>query len=88
MPRSSVPAALCRSEPVPLSEKLTWSLDDAGRATGLSSRLLQQYIARGELKAIRVGRRILLSPDTLKLWLASLESTSLHGDFVDEPNDK
>ena len=70
------PAALRRPPETPLSEKLTWSLPDAARATGLSTRTIQSAIYRGDLPAIHVGRRVLLSPDAVRAWLASLQSTA------------
>lgn len=74
MKHSSTPPALRRPDPTPLSEKLTWSLPDAARATGLSTRTIQSAIYRGELQCIRVGRRVLLSPDAVRSWLASLQA--------------
>lgn len=57
------------SGPNPLGDKLVWSLDDAARATGLSRRKLSALIARGELPARRLGRRILLDPLVVKAAL-------------------
>jgi excisionase family DNA binding protein len=74
MSRPSVPPALCRPDPIPLTDRLAWSVDEAARMVGVSDRLLEQYIARGDLACIRVGRRVLLSPDAVRAWLASLES--------------
>lgn len=55
--------------PVPLGDKLVWSLDDAARATGLSRRKLSALIATGVLPARRLGRRILLDPLAVKTAL-------------------
>ncbi len=73
MSHTSTPSALRRPDPTPLSEKLTWSLPDAASATTLSTRTLQSAIYRGDLPAIHVGRRVLLSPDAVRSWLASLQ---------------
>ncbi|MBI1348710.1 helix-turn-helix domain-containing protein [bacterium] len=71
-----IPPALRRSEAVPLADRLTWNVSDAAKATGLSARTIQQAIYRDELPAIRVGRRVLLSPDAVRAWLES-KSTSV-----------
>lgn len=72
----TVPPALRRLAETPLSEKLTWSLADTARATGLSVRTIQHAISRKELTPIRVGRRVLLSPDAVRTWLTSLQSST------------
>jgi hypothetical protein len=72
----AVPSALRRAEETPLSEKIAWSLVDAAKATSLSTRFIQHAIKRRDLVPMRVGRRVLLSPDTVRDWLASLQSPS------------
>jgi excisionase family DNA binding protein len=64
-----VPAALKRSDPLPLSQRLTWSIQDAARATGLSARYIWRAVAAGKLPVLRVGRRRLLRPDDVRAWL-------------------
>jgi excisionase family DNA binding protein len=71
---TAVPSALRRAEPTPLSEKLVWSLADTSNAVGVSVRTVQTAISSGQLVPIRVGRRVLLSPDAVRAWLASLQS--------------
>lgn len=71
----TVPTALQRENPVPLAERLTWTLPDAARATGLSARTIQAAIYSGDLPAIRVGRRVLLSPAAVRTWLDSKQTT-------------
>lgn len=67
----AVPAALRRPDPVPLSERACWSLQDASRATSLSVRTLQKLIAVGKLPARKIGRRVLLDPAAVKSALLS-----------------
>ncbi|MDX1969767.1 MAG: helix-turn-helix domain-containing protein [Planctomycetaceae bacterium] len=76
MSPKSVASALQRPVETPLADRLTWSLKDAARSTGLSIRTLQSAISRGDLAAIRVGRRVLLSPDAVRAWLASLSTVA------------
>lgn len=75
---STVPSALRKSNPVPLSDRALWSLADASRATSLSVRLIQRLIAEGRLPCVRIGRRVLLDPvATRAALLATSESASV-----------
>lgn len=47
------------------AEKRLYSLTEAGEALGISPWSLRRHIARGTLKATRVGRRVLLASETL-----------------------
>ncbi len=69
-------SALISAKTIPLSEKLAWSLDEAALATGLCIRTIQMAIDRGELRASRIGRRVLLLPDRVRAWLISCESNA------------
>lgn len=51
-----------RSRPKPAGEPLAVRLADAAAVVGISSRGLANLIARGELKAVRRGPRIVLIP--------------------------
>lgn len=66
MSAASLPSALRRVEPIPLSDRPVWSLADASAATTLSVRKLQQLIAAGELPARKIGRRVLLDPAAVR----------------------
>ena len=54
--------------------KLALSVAEAAKACGLSERMLRSYIARGELKVVRAGRRTLIRPERLDQFLHSLEA--------------
>lgn len=60
------PPALTPQSPVPLTEKIVWSVDDVVRATGLSRRKVSELICSGALPSSRIGRRILLDPAAVK----------------------
>jgi len=42
--------------------KLLWSVKEAGNALGISSWTIRRYLAEGKIRAIRIGRRVLLEP--------------------------
>lgn len=59
------------SPPVVSSEKLTYSIREASAAFGISRSTLYDALAKGELQAIKLGTRTLISADGLRAWLAS-----------------
>lgn len=69
----SKPLALMPHDQIPIDQKSVWSLEDAALATTLSKRTIQKAIRSGDLTCIRVGRRVLLFPDAIRAWLASLQ---------------
>jgi excisionase family DNA binding protein len=48
-----------------MTDVLTIGLKQAAELTGLSHWTLRQYIRDGKLKAIRIGRRVLIEPSEL-----------------------
>jgi excisionase family DNA binding protein len=52
-----------------MSEKLAMPLSEAAVAVGLSHWTLRKAINTGKLKAMRVGRKILVSPKELERFL-------------------
>jgi len=58
---------------VPDESALAYSIAQAARRCNLSERTLRGYIARGELKVSRAGRRVLIRPERLEEFLLSLE---------------
>jgi hypothetical protein len=64
-----VAANACRV--VPIHEKLVWSADDISALTGLSRRLLERERSAGRMPPpdIRVGRRVLWRPETIRRWI-------------------
>lgn len=64
-----LPPALRPPEPVPLSDRLTWSYDDLARATGLSVPSLRGLVRQG-LPHVRCGERVLFLPGPVRDWFA------------------
>jgi excisionase family DNA binding protein len=44
------------------SQKLLWSVKEAGAALGLSPWTIRRYISDGKLQTVRLGRRVLVEP--------------------------
>jgi excisionase family DNA binding protein len=61
-----VPAALRRPTPVPLDQRLAWSIPEAARALGVSERLLSRLVSEGRIPCSRLGRRVLLDPQAVR----------------------
>jgi hypothetical protein len=59
---------------VPIRDKLVWGIADLKALTGLSARLLERERAAGRMPQpdLRVGRRVLWWPSTIREWLAQL----------------
>lgn len=56
-----------------------YSVAQAARRCNLSERTLRNYIARGELRVSRAGRRVLVRPERLEEFLFSLEKGERDG---------
>jgi predicted DNA-binding transcriptional regulator AlpA len=56
---------------VPLGDRLLWSLDEIRSLTGLSRRTLERERSSGRFPQpdVRVGRRALYRPQTVRDWL-------------------
>ncbi len=66
---SALPAALQRPALTPIP-RLLLSRDEAAVAIGLSVRELDDLTSpRGPIRCVRVGRRVLYSPDALRQWI-------------------
>jgi excisionase family DNA binding protein len=50
--------------------RLTWTVEEAAVALGISRAFAYDAVRRGEIPAIRIGRRILVPRSALKLLLA------------------
>jgi hypothetical protein len=61
-------AADTRSKPTPLS----YSIKGAAEATGISTSLLEQFIARGDITPKYVNSKRVITADELQAWLDSL----------------
>jgi hypothetical protein len=57
---------------VPLSERLSVSSEEASALTGIGLTSFREAIRRGDLKAKKHGRRTIVLPDDLRVWLKTL----------------
>jgi hypothetical protein len=57
---------------VPLSERLSVSPEEASALTGIGLTSLREAISSGDLKAKKHGRRTIILPDDLRVWLKTL----------------
>jgi len=53
--------------------RLVMTVDEAATALCLSAKTVRKFISSGELKACRVGRRVLLSVPTLEAFIRDHE---------------
>lgn len=82
-----LPPALRPAEPVPLSERLTWSYDDLARATGLSVPTLRKSVQTEGLPHCRIGERVLFLPAAVRDWFAGRIVTLSPGDVAPPDDD-
>jgi excisionase family DNA binding protein len=61
---------------VALSERLAVSPEEASALTGIGLTSIREAISRGDLKAKKHGRRTIILPDDLKVWLKALPDAS------------
>jgi predicted DNA-binding transcriptional regulator AlpA len=61
---------------VSIHDKLVWGWDDITALTGLSRRLLERQLSAGKMPRpdLRVGRRVLWRPSTIKSWIGGGQS--------------
>jgi excisionase family DNA binding protein len=57
---------------VPLSERLSVSPEEASALTGIGLTSIREAISSGDLKAKKHGRRTIILPDDLRVWLKTL----------------
>jgi hypothetical protein len=57
---------------VPLSERLSVSPEEASALTGIGLTSIREAISGGDLKAKKHGRRTIILPDDLRVWLKML----------------
>lgn len=60
-------------------EPLAYTVDEAVRATRVGRHRLYQAVRAGELRVVRVGRRIVVPVDELRVWLTRLSQTDTNG---------
>jgi excisionase family DNA binding protein len=58
---------------------ISFSVKTAAEQSGLSERTLHSAIKKGDLKVLRVGRRVLITPAALNDYLTSQTTTSNAG---------
>ena len=63
-------SASSEADSLPLEEKLTLSIDDAARLSGLSANHIYAAVRAGKLKGKIVGRGWRIKPDALKAYVA------------------
>jgi excisionase family DNA binding protein len=56
--------------PKSLSGRLSWPVGDLAVAVGVSPGLIRAEIARGNLRATRIGKRIIIQTAAIETWLA------------------
>jgi predicted DNA-binding transcriptional regulator AlpA len=61
---------------VSIQDKLLWGWDDIAALTGLSRRLLERQLSAGKMPRpdLRVGRRVLWRPNTIRSWIGGEKS--------------
>jgi excisionase family DNA binding protein len=52
-----------------LSERLTYTVEEAARAVGVSRGLAYELVRRGDLRTVHVGRRVLVPRDAVRDFL-------------------
>lgn len=57
-------------------EKMAFSIDEAAEALGLSSSAVKEVIYAGQIKIVRVGRRVLIPRWALTEFLNDAESAT------------
>ena len=51
------------------SDRLALSMREAAKAIGVSERTLWEYVNRGDMPSLRMGRRVLIPVGSLRAWL-------------------
>jgi predicted DNA-binding transcriptional regulator AlpA len=71
LPLTATPETAAVRQPIPLADRLTWSLDDITALTGLSRRTLERERSAGRFPRpdLVVGRRVLWRPATVVRYL-------------------
>lgn len=71
-PPAPMPAPVAPQRPALPAEKLTYTLKDATAAIGIGRTTLYKAISDGRLKAVKFGRRTLITADILRELMAEL----------------
>ena len=65
-------------------EQLALGLRQAAEAVGLSHWTLRAYVRRGKLRAVRLGKRVLIEPSELQRLVEQGRKAASHQDSSDE----
>lgn len=57
---------------MPLSERISVSPEEASALTGIGLTSIREAISSGDLRAKKHGRRTIILPDDLRVWLNML----------------
>lgn len=71
IPRSNSKEVVLGS-PEAVPEKLAFTMKQASKTLGIGLTTLYKAMAHGDLKAVKVGNRTLITRDALDSWLATL----------------
>ena len=52
-----------------MNEKLTLSVEEAGKLLGVSRQVAYQLIHRADFPTLRIGRRVLVPKKQLEIWM-------------------
>jgi excisionase family DNA binding protein len=58
------------------TERLVWSVEEAGRLLGISRAHAYELVARGEIPHLRLGRRVVVPKHVIESLLASVHTGS------------
>ena len=56
-------------EPTPTVEPLLLDARSAAKSLSISERTLWTFTKKGDIPCIRIGKRVLYSPDDLRTWI-------------------
>ncbi len=54
-------------------EKLSYSVPETAQAVGTCPAMIYRAINSGKLKALKFGKRTLITPEAIKEWLAGMD---------------
>lgn len=56
---------------IPNSQKIAWSIDDTAKELTVSNRTVQNLIAEGKIRATKIGRRVLIDPESVRAMMST-----------------
>ena len=64
-----------QEERIDMTEKLTLSVEEAGKLLGVSRQVAYQLIHRADFPTLRIGRRVLVPKKQLEAWMDRMTNT-------------